>query len=402
MSNQLILANNPNAYNDIPQTMNVSGKQAEAFTNKSVEQRREMVFVNPSSAISSNVLDGAVLDYRVENVIDRISACYLRVTYNNASGGNFVMCPPSGWLASIEIYANNGSTLLYQSSAANIEQWILDSCFRDRNEHNTTAAIRGTNSAYTTAQITIANGATGSYYVCIAPQFFRSLHLRAYSFDGNLLIRLRFQSASLNYITSGSWTTTEAVLLFSGYNESEHQQKYILSKATIPKCLSYYSFQRHNETQTLAASTKYQVRLSGIRGHVNFLAFGLRPIANASDPNLQFTFVRPDSFDILNASNQSITGFKPQTVNDMILMASHLLPNEFILNTNLSVWSFSQNPQQDIATGSNNGYEQFEGFHSLEWNTSSALTPGSYQILVYAICNEALIIQNAQLSSTRT
>jgi hypothetical protein len=75
----------------------------------------------------------------------------------------------------------------------------------NRNEHECTAALRGTDADYATGTITIPNGQSGSIYYSIAPNFWRALKLKPYCIDNNLLVRLRFQD-SANIIVSGSMT----------------------------------------------------------------------------------------------------------------------------------------------------------------------------------------------------
>ncbi len=395
-----ILANSPNAFNDVPVVKNIGGRNVEAYTNLSVDQRRVFVQISPTTAISSNVLAGSTLDFRIENNIDRVTSCLLRVDWSNTSGSNIVHSGPTNmWVQQVQIFAENGSTLIYQTLDP-VENWILESVLMSRQEHEVTATLRGTTAAYSTAAITDATATSGSYYYSLCPNFWRSLHIRPYTIDGNFLIRVKFQDTA-NVITSGTWTTTASYLEFTGYMENEAQKKVMIQRAEKPKYFSYYAPQRHVETLTLAASTQYQVRLSGLNGYANQLFFALRPIASASSPALQFTFVRPDTFDILNASAQSLTGFKNQSASDMIILYSHMYDNVFINNTNACVYSFSQSPTTDCATGTWNGGVHLQGYHILQFTTGSGLAGGSYQVLVYAMCNESLSIENAKARSSR-
>jgi hypothetical protein len=122
-----------------------------------------------------------------------------------------------------------------------VEQYLINSVTFSRNKHENTAAYRGTSNVYATGTLIIANNQTGYLFVNIAPLFWKALHLRPYSIDGQLLIRLQFDTAVAN-ISSYSMTTTEAILRLSGYEEPEGQKKLILSKAMLPKNFFYYSF----------------------------------------------------------------------------------------------------------------------------------------------------------------
>jgi hypothetical protein len=137
-----------------------------------------------------------------------------------------------------------------------------------------------------------------------------------------MLVRLTFNPASAN-ISSGSMTTTEAVLRISGYEESDSQKKLILSKINLPKNLFYYAPQRHVETQTLASSSTYTIRLSGIHGMCNQLFFVLRSTANIGSPSNEFSFARVSTFEILDESGVSQTRFSPIDTSDMIMQYAH-------------------------------------------------------------------------------
>lgn len=395
-----IVARNHNGFNDVPTVKKIGNRSVEAFTNTSVDQRRVFVQVSPSTSIPSNLLSAGQLDFRLENNIDRIGTVYLRVDYTNSSGANFVHSGPTDmWIQQIQIYANNGSTLLYQTNDP-VGTFLINSVLQSRNEHEITASLRGTSAAYATGGITTATATSGSYYISIAPNFWRSTHLRTYCIDGNFLVRVKFQDAS-SIITSGTWTTTACYLELTGYMESEEQKKLLIQRSDKPKIFSYYAPQTHSETLNLSASTQYQVRLSGINGYCNQIFFVLRAIANATSPANQFSFERPDNFDFLDPQAKSITGFKNQTASDMVILYSHMYDNLFINNTNACVYSFSQSPVSDVSAGSVHGGIEMKGYHILQFTTSSTITPGSFQVLVYAMCNESLVIENALAKTTR-
>ena len=343
-------------------------------------------------------MNSATIDYRFENNISRISSVYLRVLVSSVGGCTHAI--PSMFLNNIQIFASNGSKLLYHS-VSNIENEWVNNTFMSYIEHTTTAAIRGTDENYTTNEIVMPAATQRYFYIPIALNFWRSLHLRPYSFDGNLLVRLKFNALASN-ISAGTLQSTEAQLILSGYNEPSHQESYNLSRATVPKQLGFYGIQRHYETQTLSAGAKYQVRLSGITGHCNVLIFGLRAIADIASPSSQYSFQRCASFDILNSSNKSITGYKSQIEEDMILMYSYVFPNKYVNYTGAQFWSFSQSPMADVSTGSCNGSYHFTGFEVLEFTTKSSLVPGSYQLFVMCLSSESLNVDNAQLSTTRS
>lgn len=395
-----LVAANKNSFHDIPVVKSIGGKNVETFNNTSSHQRRVFVQVSPTTAISSNVLLGQSLDFRIENPVDRIGSVYLRVDWSNTSGANFIHSGPTAmWIQQVQIFANNGATLLYQTNDP-IQNWLISSILMSRNEHETTAALRGTDADYVTTTITENTATSGSYYIDLSPNFWRSVKLRPYCIDGNLLIKVKFQEAA-NIITSGTWTTSGVYLEMSGYMEDEQQKKLLLARSDKPKNFSYYAPQRHVETLTLAASSQYSVRMS-INGWVNQLFFALRISTLATSVSGQFTFVRPENFDILDPQSKSLTGFKSQTANDMVMLYSHLYDNQFIANTGACVYSFSQTPLVDVKTGSFNGGELMQGYHILQFTTPATFVGGTYEVLIYAMCNESLIIEAGNIKATRS
>jgi hypothetical protein len=61
-----LVAASKNSFHDIPVVKNIGGKNVESYNNTSCYQRRVFVQVSPSTAISSNVLQGAQLDFRIK------------------------------------------------------------------------------------------------------------------------------------------------------------------------------------------------------------------------------------------------------------------------------------------------------------------------------------------------
>lgn len=394
-----ILAANPNAENDMTKEFSIGGNKVEAFVNVSVPQRRAFVSVGPTSAISSNIWSGGQeVSFRLENNIDRIGTAYLKVDIANNSGAACVCAAGPTHIKNIEIYSNNGSTLLYQTNSA-VSNFLIDAVCMSRNEWDTSSADRGTDANYSTVSISNPDGQVWSYYYNIAPNFWRTLKLRPYCIDGNLLVKVRFSN---QIIQSGTLTTTAANIMISGYYESEKQKNKCIARAEFPKVLSYWAPQAHVETLNLSAGSSYNIRLSGINGWVGQLYFAIRSMANAASVSNQFTFVRPAHFDILNPSSVSLTGFRQQTEKDMILLYSHLYDNLFINKTNACVYSFSQRPVADMATGTCNGAVEMRGDHYLQFTMPAGLGAGAHEVHIFGICNESLSIVKAQARSSRT
>jgi hypothetical protein len=110
------LQNYPNAFNDLPLQAKIGNNTVETYAYKNVPQR-VVVNVNPTTAIASNILQGAQINYKIESgVLDRIGGAgvQLRIAYSNTSGAACVVSIADNFIQQVQIYSNNGSTLLYQ------------------------------------------------------------------------------------------------------------------------------------------------------------------------------------------------------------------------------------------------------------------------------------------------
>jgi hypothetical protein len=67
-------------------------------------------------------------------------------------------------------------------------------------------------------------------------------------------------------------------------------------------------------------------------------------------------------------------------------------------NKNWYFISFSSHPAKDYGTSSNQGYQVFTGTEKLVFTTNSTITPGTFQIDVYALNVCYLHIKNSQVT----
>ena len=70
-------------------------------------------------------------------------------------------------------------------------------------------------------------------------------------------------------------------------------------------------------------------------------------------------------------------------------------------NSNFVYIRFAENIWNDVITGSNSGMEVFNGFEKVVISTLSTIAPGSYQIDIFALTHQALIINNNTIIDTQ-
>jgi hypothetical protein len=382
--------------------MNVNNNGVLTNTNVSIDQQRNQVLINPSTAAPTTMasLAGTILEFRIENALDLIKDVYLKVKLSNSSGGNFIHAIPDFWIENLQILGDNGGKILYQQPD-NYLQVIADNIWRSRENHEATAIqYRGyTNNTYATTQVTVADTATPTYYINLAEQFFEVVNFRSFATVGNLLVRLHFAPSS-RLITSGTCNISSIQLRCVGFQESEAQRKLVLKNAMNPQDNHFYGYRKHTVTQSLAASTSYDIRLSGINGHVAMLAFVLRRTSEISNPSTQGNVYAVASYEILDAAGKALTGHSPVDMSDMHLSYSMQFPNLFLSNYNAHIHTFCKGPVQALLTGSWNGGVEMNGFHTLRITTPAGFTPTTYEIVAYALVSQTLQQRKGSLTVT--
>lgn len=390
----------PNAVNDMPLVMPIGDQKVETYSHHCVLQRKEVVTVNPSTNVAGNLLANQTLEFRFDDQATRISHVELRVSWENGSGSPCVVTQPEAMISQIQIYSDNASTLLYQSFN-NLENYLINNVQESYTEHLNSAITRGTNATYDRTPVTLPPGSAGVWYLPIAPQFWRSVHLRPYAIQGNIIIKLYFNTATAN-IVSGTLTTPAAVLRVTHYRESETQKAMIRSRVMVPKRFWYLAPQRHIETVTLSGLQSTKIRLQGIKGDVVFAMIAIRPTAALNNATTQFnSFVLLQEYEFLNAEDQSICGYNPVVRDEAQIMYGRAIQNVFIPTIGCVFHSFSQSPHSDLLRGTIGGYERFSGFHSIRITPVFGTASGSYEVFVLALCSETLRVDNGKVSSTR-
>jgi hypothetical protein len=119
-----------------------------------------------------------------------------------------------------------------------------------------------------------------------------------------------------------------------------------------------------------------------------------------SGPNTrstQGTYQAVASYDIQMASGESLTGHYVKLHEDSRLENAELFDNLFGSNKSWYFISFSSHPAEDYGTGSNQGYQVFTGTEKLVFTTKASITPGSFQIDIFALNSCHLHVKNGQV-----
>lgn len=394
----MILSQFENSYNDmlVPTELQ-KGKKVLVNASKSVQQRRAEVLVQPSGSIPSSLssLANSILDFRIEQPLDRITHMDVKISYANNSGATCTTCAIASWKKQEQIYSDNGTKLLYQTTDS--PQTVLtDFLFRDRNDHELTYVYRGTTVNYDLGVTNFPNGNSGTYILPVADVFIRNWKPRPYEINGNLMVRIQFENVG-RLIASGDMSITGIQLICHGYYESEQQKRLSLQRALSNKQVFFYAPQHMIFTSNLSPSSLYSIRLTGLKGYCPMLYFFVRDSADKNSPANAFTFERVESYEIKEQNGKSLTGFNQVTEPQMIINYGYQFPNLFLNHSQVQVHSFCQSPGIVIPSGSNNGNVYLDSFNTLEIRTKPNLVAGSYDIHIVALIHQCLEYRNGSL-----
>lgn len=360
--------------------------------------KRVIVRQAPTSAVNPAFLNGGTCDVRMEKgTIDLLTHAYLQFDLTNSTGGASTIAPLQLAIERIEIYAGNGNQLL--TTIYGQELWLTNA-FLSRDEWEQSASLFGSTTAYSTAGIAIADGASTVLY-CPLIHMLPSVMLHMAGLDSELIVRVVMQTSTYTILAGSNITCNSINLIMKGYSEPEDvkQKRLSVYRNSIPYIVPYVNFQRMNQTITLAASSTYSIVLSGFKGQVGAFFITLR--AAAITAANQGTYLALSSLDVQNAAGESLTGHYRRTHSDVKLENSELLPNVFGNNKEFYLLSWSENPAHDYQSGSNSGYEYFTGFEKLSFTTTSGLAGGSYIVDIRALSYEHLTILNGKAHSSK-
>jgi hypothetical protein len=133
---------------------------------------------------------------------------------------------------------------------------------------------------------------------------------------------------------------------------------------------------------------------SGLGGPVMGLFFTLRSSPNTG--SIQGTYQVISLYDIQLGTSESLTSHYIKLHKDSKLENTEMFNNLFGNNKNWYFSPFSSYPAEDYGTGLNQGYQVFTGTEKLVFTTNSTITPGTFQIDVYALNACHLHIENGQ------
>ncbi len=381
-------------------TTGLDGKQTVRFQESTavIAQTKTIVQVQPSTTVASGLLGGGIIEFRLEKgYVDVMDHAYIVLAINNSSGASCTIQSTQLLLDHIDYFGDNGNKLLFQIFAH--EMWISN-CYYSFTEWNVIAPYIGSNASYADTGFTIANNTTQIAYIPLI-NFLGSLKINQGGLQGQLLIRVYFDSATLNLVSGTLPSVTNCYLelrgrMFPNKIKNERNASYHNLEYRLP----YLGIQRMNQQMTLAPNTQYSIVLSGIRGVAANLFFIVRALPFTVSN--QASYIQMYDMDVQDQNGQSLLGYYRRLYSDMVLDYVESFNSLFINYVNVHMITFSNNMFSDFAKGTNYGSQCFTSFEKLSWTTGSTLSAGQYQIDVWCNSHEFACINKGILTTTRS
>ena len=171
-----------------------------------------------------------------------------------------------------------------------------------------------------------------------------------------------------------------------------------MSKSLIHESVSFLSIQRMPYPITLAASSSYDIVLTGVRGLASCMFFTLRSAALTASNCITYTAI--DTYDIVDGSGNSLLGSTQKNSSEQLLEYATCFDNKFRKLINFNFVPFSSDPVSDYTQGTCAGYQVFTGFERLQFRTPSGLSSGSYLLDIIAFVQDDLVIRSGIAKST--
>ena len=273
--------------------------------NMTEVQSDAIVSVQPSTSSPAN-LNGSIVDFKPQNIVDRFDHAYLKIGLNNPTGAVCTLTPSPFLLNYWQIYGGNGNNLLFQQYG--YELWHEIVTYSNTLEWNTLQYLVGSDAAYYTAGFSIAAGASTNIYIPLS-SVFMAARLFLQGLNDNLLIRFTFQPSNMNLIAGTTPTVTNMQLLLRGCYETNNVRELKMKMyKTLSLDFPYLGVQRSQYTQTIAPNGSYKIQLQGITGLVSHL--WIFAYANPTTSATVGTFADIfNTYDITDQVDHSIIGY---------------------------------------------------------------------------------------------
>lgn len=363
--------------------------------------KRVISSISANSSVPAS-LSNAVVDFKIENsVVDVMQYPSLDMQFTNSSGVALTAVATPLWINHIEVYGNNGSTLL-----ANItgDDLFMQYFFLDRSTYEAQCTAIGLTTAYANAGTSIANGASLELNLPLY-HLFKAIHLANCGLRSGLLLRFFFANAITTYLTGGPLVCNGLNLVVRGKSLKQDAKRGLLElysdRSRIPISLPHLAIDRVQITQPLQAGQVVPIVLTAPHGVCSFLIFTVRLASDVNTPNNQTNYIRMQDWDILDASNKSLIGALRRNINVQQIDYANNWGNNAWANSNFHIMCWSNLPRESFASGTNSGFCILTGNEKLSFTCPSTLASATYLIEVKCYMHANILVEKGTLRLER-
>lgn len=295
----------------------------------------------------------------------------------NNTGAATTLCDAYHLIDRITFYGPNGSKELQYIEG---DALYISTILVDQTKWASVALLANTTNAWGNGSA-IGNGASVKYYIKVLANIWSTSKQILSRVNGDLRIEVRFKPFSVTNAAAGAAPTLRnATLILDDYRVDSNER---MSIEQIPvRDGRFYDIVPQKFTQTLAASTEYTFRLTGLKGLASMLLFFIR--ASGATGNALKTFQAVDSFEFEDATGKNLIGGNQQDSDfNRYHETPELFDSEFARVHPLYLISASTDPVSDLLMGQLNGYMVLSGDEMLRFTTPSTLVGGSFEITIY-------------------
>lgn len=359
------------------------------------------VLIPSNSGNLSNILNsGGAVDINIPRRSLQIAdKATLRFTITNNTGAATTLVNAFQLIDYVQVSSNNGQNILSQIDGDYL--YLLTSLY-DSTEWAKVSRLCNTTAQWG-APVAIANGATVKYYVPLVGSLFNQAKLNIENVEGDIVFRIFLRPFSQTNAAAGTAPLLQDLSLIINQvnlDISDSMRKKSLYNNNVVQLRYLDSLPQKFSSQTLAASSQYEYQLNSLTGMISHMYIVVRPAGAVGNSLNDFKAI--SSFDILDSQGISIINMPQDHEFNLFHEFSEFFPGSAMTEyKNVYTYSFSNSPRDAYANGFQAGYLPFEGYERLRINTSSALVPGSYDVIVYPVTYQMLKINRGIVTTTR-
>ena len=373
---------------------NSRGSSRPAHQYASVARIQRLTYINPTNSVSSSLLtNGGELSFRLErNSVGRIINMHCEIECEEVIDSNSVtLCPTMFMCSKIEIYGDNGSTLL--TTLRDVAMYFRVNSFLTTEQQTLLTTLLNSNTAY--APTAISANTRQTYTLQFPDNPLDGINMKAVAND--LQIKMTFRAC----VESGTGTLSTNSVRLAIHDEDSPGIDDLDRKL-------YQNYQKvygewHVESavnQTLTASVATKFKIQSITGVAVAILVSIRAATGTALQSRTFSQLGNEaSPGLIQIYHNGTSPLYNAPVKDLVFRkyeSAAIFPSAFFHTVPLLYIGFGDN--DFYHDGSIHGFLPLDGRMQIELTTGSAFSSGSYTVDFYVCTAKCLSIKNGKLS----